>query len=171
MTPSFTTLVDVFKNKVEATAKGRCVEDSIVVSCQTTLADREGSGELTSLGYFVSHFTEHILENTTIFDIEMIRVVANHINQSALTKAIEEHEAVLKPLMEASIAKLTKRYIVEPVVQDPSKQAYKLVLKCPRDKLVRDLYGARDYLEKYLGIKEAKQLEIPKRWWCEGLTT
>ena len=149
---------------MEVTAKDNRVEDSIVVLCQATLARREGTGELPILNYYYNLFNSDILKNTTIFDIEMIRVVANQIQQPALTDAVEKYEAVIKPLMKASIAELTERYIIEPVVQDPSKQAYKLVLKFPNDKLVRDLYHARYYLEKYLGISEAKLLTLPKRW-------
>ena len=66
--------------------------------------------------------------------------------------------------MEASIAELTERYIVEPVDQDPSMQVYKLVLKCSTGALVWDFYQAHYYLEKYLDIPEARLLALPKGW-------
>ena len=163
----FATLVNVFKHHLEVYyTEAQYVEDSIIVLCQATLARRGGTGRLPSLSNFYEHFDTEILDNATIFDIEMIHIVANQIQQPALTEAIKKYEAVLKPLMEASIAELTERYIVEPVVKDPSKQAYKLVLKCPSDSLVGDLYFARHYLEKYLGIPEARLLTLPKfkRW-------
>ena len=166
LTPSFVTLAGVFKHhlKVYCYDKGEYVPDSFILLCQATLARKRGTSTLPRLSNYYEHFGTEILDNITIFDIEMIHLVANHFKQPALTEAVEKYEAALKPLMEASIAELTERYIVEPVDQDPSKQAYKLVLKCPRDSLVGDLYYARYYLEKYLSIPEARFLTFPRRW-------
>ena len=89
MTPSFATLVNVFKHHVQVYTKGRNVEDSIIVLCQATLARRQRTGKLQSLGMYCESFSKDILDNTTIFDMEMIHIVANHMKQPALTEAMK----------------------------------------------------------------------------------
>jgi hypothetical protein len=105
-------------------------------------------------------FLEHARMNTTFFDIRVVRDIAfgEHCKSSALTEAVQNYEALLKPLMSTAIHDLTDRCKVKPISEDSREGAYKLVLRFPDDANVQDLYDAKAYLEKRLEIEEAKLL-------------
>ena len=129
--------------------------------CQTTIASKTGISSFNTfdIPLDVGEFAEYIIkEHTTFYDIELIHEVANLLKQQTLTEAVVRYEAILKPLMVTSIAELTDRCEVMPIKQDSPQGTYRLVLKFPDDANVKDLYKAKDYLEKVLHIPDAKLL-------------
>ena len=129
--------------------------------CQTRIASKAGESSFNTfdMPLDVSEFAEYIIkEHTTFFDIELIHEVTSLLQQSALTKAVEKYEAVLKPLMMTSITELTDRCEVMPTDQASPEGTYRLVLKFPDDANVKNLYKAKEYLEKVLHIPDAKLL-------------
>ena len=130
--------------------------DKVVLLCRTTMAAKAHVSRLPDVPSHSKDFFEHIIKHTTFFDIELIHKVANLIQQPTLTEAVVRYEAALEPLMRTSITELTNRCEVMPINQDPPEGTYRLVLKFPDDANVKDLYEAKDYLEKVLHIPDAK---------------
>ena len=135
--------------------------DEVRSICQTTIASRAGvsSFDTFDIPLDISEFAEYVIKkHTSTFDVEVIHKIASLLHQPTLTEAIEKYETVMKPLMMTSIAELTDRCEVMPTDQDSPEGTYRLVLKFPDDVNVKDLYKARDYLEKVLHIPDAKLL-------------
>ena len=132
--------------------------DEVVTLCQTTMADKAHISRLPDVPSHRKDFIDLIIKHTTFFDIELMHDVANLIQQPTLTEAVVRYEAALEPLMRTSIAELTDRCEVRSTDQDSPEGTYRLVLKFPDDANVKDLFEAKDYLEKFLHIPDAKLL-------------
>ena len=130
--------------------------DDVVTLCQTTMAAKAHVSRLPDVPSHRKGFIDHMIKHTTFFDIQLIHEVANLLQQPTLTKAVVRYEAALEPLMRTTIAGLTDRCEVMPINQDSPKGTCRLVLKFPDDANVKDLYEAKDYLEKVLHIPDAK---------------
>ena len=152
----FSTVVSEFRKQVRPLSDDSY--DEVVTLCQTTMAAKAHVIRLPDVPSHRTDFINHIIKHTTFFDIELIHQVASLLHQPTLTKAIECYEADLEPLMRTTIAGLTDRCEVMPINQDSPEGTYRLVLKFPDDANVKDLYEAKDYLEKVLRIPDAKLL-------------
>jgi hypothetical protein len=126
----------------------------------TALAVKRETFDFSDVPRQRTEFLDHVRVNTRFVDIKLVREIAfsQHWNYSALTEAVEDYEACLKPLMLTAIHELTERCEVKPIDEISPKGTYKLVLKFPDDANVQMLYEAKKYLDTYLGIGEAKLL-------------
>ena len=152
----FSTVVSEFRKQVRSLSKDSY--DDVVALCQTTMAAKAHDSSLPDVPSHCKDFIDHIIKHTTFFDIELIHEVANILQQPTLTKTVVRYETDLEPLMRTSIAELTNRCEVMPINQDSPEGTYRLVLKFPDDPNVKDLFEAKDYLEMFLHIPDAKLL-------------
>ena len=152
----FSTVVSEFQKQVRSLSDDSY--DEAVALCQTTMAAKAHDSSLPDVPSHRKDFIDHIVKHTTFLDIELIHKVANLLQQPTLTEAVVRYEADLEPLMRTTIAGLTDRCEVMPINQDSPEGTYRLVLKFPDDPNVKDLYEAKDYLEKVLHIPDAKLL-------------
>ena len=152
----FFNVVSEFQKKVHSLSDD--LYDDVVLLCRTTMADKAHVSRLPDVPSHRKDFIDHIIRHTTFFDIELIHEVANLLQQPTLTEEVKKYEADLKPLMMTAIAELTDRCEVMPTDQESPVGTYQLVLKFPDDANVKDLFEAKDYLEKVLHIPDAKLL-------------
>ena len=159
--PILAEVLSEFRHHVTQLLPKSPIYSKVRSKCQTMIARKAG---VSSFNKFdvplkVSKFAENIIKkHTTFFDIELIHEVANLLQQPTLKEAVARYEAELEPLMRTSITELTDRCEVRPINQDSPEGTYQLVLKFPDDANVKDLYKAKDYLEKVLRIPDAKLL-------------
>ena len=154
----FSTVQGEFRKQVRRLSDD--LYDEVVASCQTEMAAKVHRSRVPAIPSHRKDFIDHIIEHTTFFDIELIHEVANLLQQPTLTEAVVRYEAALEPLMRTSITELTDRCEVMPINQDSPEGTYQLVLKFPDDPNVKDLFEAKDYLEKVLRIPDAKLLSF-----------
>ena len=152
----FSTVQGEFRKQVRRLSDD--LYDDVVALCQTTMATKAHRSRVPDVPSHRKDFIDHIIKHTTFFDIELIHEVANLLQQPTLTEAVVRYEADLEPLMRTTIAELTDRCEVMSINQDSPEGTYQLVLKFPDDANVKDLYAAKDYLEKVLRIPDAKLL-------------
>ena len=137
-----------------------CIFRAVRNEYTTALAVKQKTFDFSDVPRQRIEFLDHVRTNTPFVEIRLVREIAfsEYCNSSALTEAVEDYEACLKPLMLTAIHDLTERCEVKPISENSPKGTYKLVLKFPDDANVKKLYKAKTYLETCLGIGEAKLL-------------